>query len=67
MKFDIITQQGYSQKPNIFGNVVPLFILGEIDGFNPEKLDKMKENVIKQYIEVNLEIIGMIKIIIFKF
>ena len=42
MKFDIITQQGYSQKPNIFGNVVPLFILGEIDGFNPEKLEKMR-------------------------
>lgn len=48
MKFDVITKEKHSEKkPSLFGNDIPLFILGEIDGFNPEKLEKMRRKCYK--------------------
>ena len=48
MKFDVITKEKHSEKkPSIFGNNVLLFILGEIDGFNAKKLEKMRRKCYK--------------------
>lgn len=47
MKFDIITKEKFLGKKILFGVDVPLFILGEIDGFNPKTSEEIRRKCYK--------------------
>ena len=47
MKFNVITKEKFLAKKILFGGDVPLFILGEIDGFNPMTCEKIRRKCYK--------------------